>query len=312
MSKKILFVGLLFCYISSVFAQGAKNIKINEVLTINKNSIQDEYGRRNAWIELANIAFSSYDVRGMYITTDKSVLNKDISVPERIRKMCQLPNDDCTKLSARRHVLFFLNSSPTDGAHHLSTKLDGTAPVWIALYDGNGVDLIDSVTVPILNANTSYARENDGRSKWVVKNTDAVTPSTQNYVAGTESKISQLKNNDPNGFGITVLAMGIVFSCLLLLYVAFTIMGYIMKRRKRKKEEWRKTKHSRKFHLKRKEDEISIEDVVSLNNEIISNVAEEEYLAVIAMALKEYEDNSHDSESGIITIKHSNVHWRNV
>ena len=58
MSKKILFVGLLFCYISSVFAQGAKNIKINEVLTINKNSIQDEYGRRNTWIELANIAFS--------------------------------------------------------------------------------------------------------------------------------------------------------------------------------------------------------------------------------------------------------------
>ena len=301
-------------YASLAFSQGAKNIKINEIMTNNEESILDEFGRHKAWVELVNISFSSYNIRGMFLTTDKTVLNKDMSAPDRIERMYMLPNDECSKLSARKHVIFFLNSSETDGSHHLSVPMNSSESVWIALYDGNGVDLIDSVTVPILQPNTSFARENDGRSKWIVKAPDAVTPATQNYVQGSDNKITLLKRNDPHGFGITVLAMGIVFSCLALLYVAFTIMGAIMKRRKRKKEEWRKTKHSRKFHLKKNNvEQTANADSKISDNEIASDdVTEEEYLAVIAMALKEYEDNSHDTESGVITIKHSNLHWRNV
>ena len=321
MKRTLIIAGLLWCCILSIFPQGAKNIKINEVLTINDSSVQDEFGCREAWIELANIAYSTYDVRGMFITTDKSVIDKSLSAPERIRKMSQLPNDECTRLSARRHLLLFLNSKPTRGAHHLDTKLDAGGPVWIALYDGNGVDLIDSVTVPVLKPNTSYARKNDGKAEWEIKSADAVTPAMQNYVQVSENKITFLKRNDPHGFGITVLAMGIVFSCLALLYVAFSIMGAIMKRRKRKKEEWRKTKHSRKFHLKQshvdkakdvKENygDADLGDNSNLN--ITDDTSIEEYMAVIGMALKQYEDDAHDVESGIITITHSNRHWRNV
>ena len=71
----------------SVFGQGARNIKINEVMTNNTASIVDEYGRYNAWLELSNIAYSSYNVRGMYVTTDRRVLNKSLSVPQRIAMM---------------------------------------------------------------------------------------------------------------------------------------------------------------------------------------------------------------------------------
>ena len=49
---KILLSGLLLVSTSGVMAQGAKNIRINEVLTNNTTSIQDEFGQREAWIEV--------------------------------------------------------------------------------------------------------------------------------------------------------------------------------------------------------------------------------------------------------------------
>lgn len=36
----------------SAYGQGARNIKINEVMTSNKASITDEYGRHKPWVEL--------------------------------------------------------------------------------------------------------------------------------------------------------------------------------------------------------------------------------------------------------------------
>ena len=40
-------------------------------------------------------------------------------------------------------------------------------------------------------------------------------------------------------------------------------------------------------------------------------IDKEIYIAVIAMALKEYQDDVHDVESGIITIKPKNTDWSN-
>ena len=72
---KILLSGLLLAGTTAMMAQGAKNIRINEVLTNNSASIQDDYGQYHAWIELENTSFTTYNVRGMYFTTDRSVLN---------------------------------------------------------------------------------------------------------------------------------------------------------------------------------------------------------------------------------------------
>ena len=51
---------LLLSSASTVLGQGAKNIVINEVLTNNTSSIQDEFGEREAWIELENTSFTTY------------------------------------------------------------------------------------------------------------------------------------------------------------------------------------------------------------------------------------------------------------
>ena len=210
----------------TVCAQGAKNIIISEVLTNNSASIQDEYGKKEAWVELTNTSFSTYNVRGMYLTTDRSVLNKQLSAPERISRMSMIPSGEPrTSIGARQQLLFFANGNPAEGKLHLALPITPSEPVWIALYNGNGVELIDSVSVPALGENQSYARLH---GRWSIKAPENVTPGIENFIEASESKIEKFKREDPHGFAMAIMAMGIVFSCLALLWIFFTIFGSIM------------------------------------------------------------------------------------
>ena len=306
MKKIFLLLAVLSLGYLTMFGQGAKNIKINEVLTNNISNVVDEYGNHLAWIELANTSYTTYNVRGMFIATDTAVLNPNLTAPQRIAMMCPIPaSEPRTQLSARAHLVFFLNSNPHKGSLHLSAQTKAGEPVWIGLYDGNGVDLIDSVSVPALKANNSYAREKDGSDKWVVALCDAVTPNTSNYVSVSESKVSQIKSKDPHGSGITLLSMDIVFTCLALLCIFFTIFGKIMHRQQ--KDKAKAEKQERKLrHAMMEEDERAFPKVVEKKH---SDDDDDVCIAVIAMAMKEYLDNTHDEESGIITIRAKHSNW---
>ena len=304
----ILLCGMLLTGTSTMFAQGAKNIKINEVLTNNTASLQDEFGQHLPWVELVNTSFSTYNIRGMYITTDRGVLNSSLTAPQRIAKMQVIPNgDERTVLAGRDHLILFLNSNPAKGSMHYATKAEAGQPLWFALYDGNGIDLIDSVSVPVLAEDKSYARIKDGELKWDIKPAEAVTPGIGNYIEINETKIARLKRDDPHGFGITVLSMGIVFSCLALLFVFFSILGKIMVNKEKadkasREAGWVKLKTAR-MPIEAKDSKIP----PSKKKEEDIDV----YMAVIAMALKEYQDNLHDDESGIITIRPRRTMWNN-
>lgn len=305
----------LFCALLAgtvlTFGQGARNIKINEVLTDNKGSLQDEYGKRNAWIELANTSFSTYDIRGMYITTDRRVLDKGLTVAQRTALMSCIPNGDGrTAMSAREHVVFFLNGNKAQGTLHLQAKAKSGKPVWIALFDGNGVDLIDSISVPALAADQSYARVRDGADRWEVKSPGSVTPGIENFVQANETKIAKLKREDPHGFGITVLSMGIVFFCLALLYAFFRILGIFMAHKQTIKKAGKIQPIKAAVKTGEKIVETGHKTKVILKDGLqTGGIDKETYIAVIAMALKQYEDNVHDIESNIITIKPHHTNW---
>ena len=298
----------------TMFGQGAKNIKINEVMTNNTASVVDEYGNHHAWIELANTSFSTINLRGMYIATDTAVLNKKMPAPDRIAMMSIIPsNEPRTNLSARQHLLLYLNSNPASGSLHISAKCDPTAPLWIGIYEGNGVDLVDSVTVPVLAANTSYAREKDGSDTWVVASADLVTPNIGNLVQVSESKLAQIKRDDPHGFAITLLSMGIVFSCLALLFIFFSIFGKYMKAKQDTKHSQMKARHLSIISAQNDDDEDERAfPKMKVRQQNTKGDDPDVYAAVISLALKEYLDNTHDIESDIITIipKHSN--WTRV
>lgn len=305
---KLLLSGLLIITSSTMFAQGAKNIVLNEVMTNNTNSIVDEYGRREAWIELANTSFSTYNVRGMYLTTDRSVLDPKMSVPERIKHMSLIPNgDDRTNLGGCKHLVFYCNSNPVEGKLHLTINVPLSEPVWVALYNGNAVELIDSVTVPALAANQSYAKM---KGKWSIKAPEAVTPGTDNFITTDESKVAKFKREDPHGFSMAIMAMGIVFFCLALLWIFFSIFGIIM----RHMETAKKVVHTQPIKPITKTVEKTIEIGRKTSNVLQEGfdkkgVDMEVYMAVIGMALRQYEDDVHDVESGIITIKPKDTGW---
>ena len=292
-------------------AQIENSIKINEVMTNNSASLKDEYGQSEAWIEIANVSHTTYNIRGMYITTDRSVLDPTMSVPERVKRMSIIPNGEPrTSLSALQHLVLFCNSQPAKGALHLTAKVDSVKPVWIALYNGNGVDLLDSVTVPVTAVNQSFARHADGSAKWEVKPADAVTPGISNYITVEESKIAKLKREDPHGFGITVLAMGIVFFCLALLFVFFTFFGMFMRHQNAVKKVGNVQPIKAGVKTVEKTIEVASKTSTLLQDGLkLKGIDKEVYIAVISMALKQYQDDVHDVESGIITIKPKNTDW---
>lgn len=309
MNKFGLLLGtLLLAGASIAHAQVEQSIKINEVMTSNTSNLQDEYGQREAWIEIANVSFTTYNVRGMFITTDRSVLDPEMSVPERMKRMSAIPSGEPrTALSGRQHLILFCNSLPSKGSMHLSVPVDPSKPTWVGLYSGNATQLIDSVTVPVIADNLSYARHKDGSPNWVVKSAEQVTPGISNMTDIVETKTAKLKREDPYGFGITVLAMGIVFFCLALLFVFFTLFGFFMRHRSAVA-----SIQPVKAGVKTVEKTM---EVASKTSTILQDglktkgIDKEVYMAVIAMALKEYQDNVHDVESGVITIKPKNTDW---
>ena len=305
---KLLLSGLLLASASAVMAQGARNIRLNEVMTNNTASIQDEYGQREAWIELENTSFTTYNIRGMYLTTDRSVLNSQMSVPERIKRMTIIPNGEPrTQIGGRQHIVFFSNSNPAQGKLHLSLKVPMSEPVWIGFYNGNAEELIDSVTVPALAADQSYARHGN---QWSVKSAENVTPGIENFIKTDETKDAKLKREDPHGIGITLLAMGIVFFCLALLFIFFWIFGVIMNHLDTAK----KVANTQPIKPITKTVEIT-HDLAHATGNILQDglgkkgIDKEVYIAVISMALKQYQDDVHDVESGIITIKSKDTGW---
>ena len=306
--SRLLLSGILLAGSSVMFGQGAKNIRLNEVLTNNTASIQDEYGQREAWIELENTSFTTYNIRGMYLTTDRNVLDPQMSVPERIKRMSVIPSGDPrTQIGGRQHLVFFGNSNPAQGKLHLSLPIPMSEPVWIGFYNGNAVELIDSVTVPALAADQSYARHGN---EWSIKKAENVTPGIENFIKTDETKDAKLKREDPHGFGITLLAMGIVFFCLAVLFVFFWLFGLVM----RNIETAKKVANTQPIKTVTKTVEVT-HDIAHATGNILQDglktkgIDKEVYIAVISMALKQYLDDVHDVESGVITIKNRQTTW---
>ena len=293
---------------SAMFGQGARNIVINEVLTNNTASIQDEFGEHEAWIELENTSFTTYNIRGMYITTDRAVLDPAMSVPDRIKRMSVIPSGDSrTNIGGRQHIVFFGNSNPARGKLHLSLKVPMSEPVWIALYNGNAVELIDSVSVPALSADQSFARQG---KKWSVKAAQNVTPGIENFIKTDETKDAKLKREDPYGFGITLLAMGIVFTCLAVLFIFFSLFGLLMRHTEAAKKVANQQPIKPITKTVEKTAELGHKTGVILQEGLkTKGIDREVYMAVIGMALKQYEDDVHDVESGVITIRQKSSSW---
>jgi len=284
MKKKLtlLLVTAVAC-VTIASAQGRRGLRINEVMVQNVSNYVDDYGNRSAWVELFNSTFAPLEISSVYITNDKNDPKK-YPVPL---------GDINTDVPARQHVLFWADNAPTRGTFHMSFTLTPGKDNWIGLYDADGRTLIDEVMIPAsLLPDQSYARVTDGKDgengnpTWEIRDniTKPITPSSNNHIRSTNSKVDTFSTQDKNGFAMTIMAMGIVFSALLLLSVCFYIISKIGAKMLRRNK--------------------AISHGTSLKEMPKSERPQHdtgEEIAAIVMALHEHL-NTHDSENTILTI----------
>ena len=302
--NRILASLLLCASVTSGYAQGLANLKLTEVVVDNADGLVDEYDNRSAWIEIGNTSWSTTNVGGCYITNDRSVLNPDMSAPERIARMSQIPRGDArTNLAPKSQIVIFADGHTNMGTLHAGFRLQPGQDNFIALYEANGTVLIDSVTVPAsLPENCSWALFENG---WRKCEPSLVTPDSPNdNTAKKVDKVAEFKERDPYGFVMTILGMGIVFSGLIILSILFVLFGNLMRKVSDKKE----TSQPATSQKTGSNAAVDVAVAAMALHEAMAD-ADDAVKAVIAMAIYEYEHDMHDEESGVITILPTQSPW---
>lgn len=300
--KKLLSILSLLVASTAAFAQGAHDFKLNEVYVHSDSvgsSYVDEYGQPASWIEIENTSYSTHNLRNCFLTINPAVLDESMSAPEREKLMSEIPaGDPRTSLAAKQRLTFFADGNVNRGTLHLNFELPVGEPFTVYLFDGNAVDLLDSVRVEVLPTGSSYARIND--AEWQVLEEDKVTPNSPNVVFKNK-KIQEFKEKDPHGIAMTLMCMGVVFLCLILLFVFFHIFGWAMNRASM----LARVRAIRAIHNQASK----VVEMAKQGTTETKGIDMETYTAVIGLALHEYFGGTHDLESGVITIHQSHTTW---
>ena len=279
----IFFTLLLVLGVCSSCGEKKSNNKLvlNEVLITNEGNFQDDYGMHSAWIEIFNRSYGSADLAGCYL--------KCSSQPGDTASYFIPKGDVLTLVKPRQHSLFWADGEARRGTFHTNFTLNPDDTNWIGLYD-SGRNLLDQITIPAgaLQANQSYARISDAAEKWEVKDGSAekyVTPSTNNKTIDSNAKMEKFEEHDSDGIGMSISAMSVVFCGLILLFIAFKIVGRVS------------VSLSKRNAMKAK----GITDKQEAKEKKLGE-APGEIFAAIAMAMHEMQSDVHDVEDTVLTI----------
>lgn len=291
---------VLFAY-GKASAQSPVDIRINEVQRENLTGAVDEQGNRCGWVELFNTAFGMVDVAGFYITDDKANPTK-FMIPK---------GNTATQVPLRKYFVLYADGNLTAGPFHMFS-LDGVKNLY--LYATDGTTLLDEIQIPDnLPADRSFGRVADGKGQheplnWSKqsyrKNHEdnligqdggfAVlsypTPGQTNTTEAVETKSEKMGKQDPYGGILSMIAMSVVFLCLIILYLCFRSIG---KRSVRKAEAEKSAKDA------------PAKAPVAKAAATLPTEINEEIIAAIAIACHLYQngvDNTiHDVESNVLT-----------
>ncbi|MBC8230563.1 CotH kinase family protein [bacterium] len=125
------------------------NLFINEVMTNNKNTIADEAGEYESWIEL-------YNWGGEVINLGDLYLSDNANNPTKWR----IPP---IEISPREYLLFWADSDEGQGMTHANFTLDATSD-FIGLFDKDGI--VDSTEFALQKTEMSSGRMPDGGGRW--------------------------------------------------------------------------------------------------------------------------------------------------
>jgi len=133
----------------------SKDIVINEVMSANTQAVADQDGEFDDWIELYNNSNKTIDL-------SKWILTDNPSIPDKYR----LPSG--TKIAPKGFLIVWADEDGKQVGLHANFKISASGES-ISLKDDNG-NLVDHVEIPALRDNQSYAREVNGKGRFVITN----------------------------------------------------------------------------------------------------------------------------------------------
>lgn len=270
--KILLLAGSLSVFSHTVMAQSQGDMRLNEVLVINTDDFEDDFGHKHGWIELFNESYGTVNIGGCYLSNDRNNL-----------RMYRIPKGDVlTQIKPRQHTLFWADNQPFRGTFHINFELDSLHPNTIYFISSDGRTIIDSVVVPAgMQPNISFGRTDDGVGEWAIL--DKTTPSSNNVILDKEAASQRMALFDRFGVIMSVTAMSVVFLALILLYFIFKQIG----------------NSAIKAGRKNAEKAAGANKVAARPDDISGDV-----FAAIAMALHLHimQEEAHDVENTILTI----------
>lgn len=307
--KRFIIAGIFLLCASLSFAQGPKDMVINEILVNNVTNYEDDYGHRVSWVELFNSGYSQVNLASCFLVIESD----GESIAYRIPK-----NDTRTTVAPQGYIVFFCEGTQTKGTFHTNFTLamdksvetvgisndvvDSTAApaatavkdkiITLSLINANKKDTISKVTYNLAEQEADIAmgrlKTEDGDG-FIFTKLNATTPYATNDTSDPVPAHEQFRQTDPIGYGMAITAMTVVLAALLTLYLIFRTVGKTMVRMANRKKG-------------------SAENTAAPATKSDSSVSGED-VAAIAVALKMFADDLHDQESTVLTINRVAKHY---
>lgn len=313
MKKRTFVLAILtVLFVSGAWADGIKSLRLSEV------AVGDTL-EHSGWVEIQNTSWGTQDLGGFYITNNPAALDESLTPPQRMAYMHFIPTGNpLTSIAPQNCLLLYADGHDNIGILHLDFTLQPGDIV--ALYNGNGKDLVDSLTIPLfLKPNQSWAKDFK-KGTWAVCGKPTPTLANDYEQAKRNNKIAEFKEKDPYGIAMSIMAMGIVFACLILLYVFFKIFGYVLNRQQDNQTASAASSNggsagygtkaaSARINGKATSaaDEAQVAALMAVADATAGTGDEQMDMALIALALED--ELTHDDESGVITIRRAPTAW---
>ena len=298
MSKRILLILALAVSFTSLRAQNVIDLIIAEALAVpDSTGIVDDYGRQGGWIEIFNTSQGTVNCAGCFLTDDRSDLKKSI-----------IPKGDLrTKIGPRQTTLFYASGNGDDGTFYANFRVRPGSTVYLVSNDGRTV--IDSLVIPAnLPVGMSMRKEaHDLRQREFepVPEPTVPSPGIFNGDLNAATKAEAMKEKDPHGGILSLVAVTVVFSALAILWFLFWLFfDRPAKKAAAAKNQPPKPQKGKKAALAdvpagTPTDEIAAVIALAMDMEQGGDV-----YAAIALAMDRYfSDAVHDNESFVLTIR---------
>lgn len=137
--KQVILIISVLCAALSLKAQ----VVLNEMQSSNSTTHSDEFGEFDDWIELRNIGSQPVDVGGWVLKDQLDTWMIPIT-------------NAATFMAPGGYLLMWADDQEAQGMFHANFKLSAANGEFLGLYAPDSISMVDSLTIPPLNADQSF------------------------------------------------------------------------------------------------------------------------------------------------------------